>query len=175
MMYFKALPGTPARALFDEYYIVQQAHSKGVSAFLDKYATSKKYMCRNGEIDGIFPKPEILDQFKKGKNGTFKPRAKTEAAKDLKAIPKDVRMMDWSSEKLGHGLLMGAHHRGLGFAIEYAQWAFSPGNDPVLYCPASVKKAATAWPEGLEEITVTQALAITESDEPEEDEEGKVF
>jgi hypothetical protein len=175
MLYFKALPGTPARTLFDKYYVLREANRKATTAFLDKYATTGKYLSINDVISGIFPKPEFSDQFKKASKGTFMPRAKSQAAKDLASIPKPVRMMDWSSKHLGHGLLMGEHQRGLGFAICFAKWAYNPGNDPVLYCNAQVKKAATKWPEGLEEITETQALALTKTNEPEDTEEGGVF
>jgi hypothetical protein len=175
MLYFKALPGTPARALFDEYYALREANRKATTAFLDKYCRSDTYLSINDAIGGVYPKDEFADQFKKASKGTFMPRAKSQAAKDLADIPKPVRMMDWSSENLGHGLLMGGHHRGLGFAICFAQWAYAPGNDPVLYCDRQVKEAATKWPEGLEEITETQALAITKTDETEDTEEGTVF
>lgn len=179
MIYFKVTPGTKAEELFIDYYTTEQIANAALTKWLNKYTLSTKYYSdSHGYVAGVQDvRPEFVDQFKKAVHKTLLPRAKTEAGKELKELPRPVNMRQWSEANIGHGTIMGTHQRGLGFAIHYAHWACGDkGTNPVLYCDRKVKEAATKWPEGLVEITETEAMEITGSNEAKaEVEDGTVF
>jgi hypothetical protein len=165
--YFRAEPNTPAAELADSYrakFRKRASISAEVAKDL-KLPKGVKFYGTDSSIWGVttdWPRDEIpAGWIWSKKRRCYVPDKKTDEgkyiAKALATIPGGIDWMHESCEAFGHSLVMGS--KGGGLCLRFAAWAWSKRGS-VCQMHSAVKKAAKKWPEGLVEITATEANEI---------------
>ncbi len=169
-LYFRVIPKSPVMAKIDECKERMAAHSKARIAFMKRHGFSKAARSYGYEwsMIGVAEKTDRPGWRWKAAERYSVPALKTPEGKaikaELKALPPGVEWREVSDALFKHGFV--SSHNDRGMCTRWAVFAWNK-NGVVCCMHADVKRAAKKWPEGLVEITGSEAAKLNGSTKEE--------